>query len=102
MQASLGRLGLEYVDLLFAHRPDPNVGMTEVVRAFNHVIDKGQALYCAHPFTALTPLVTDVLLPLVTDMLLPCSRPSASARHGFLSADMPWHQHMRVLHLCHM
>ncbi|KAI9033019.1 NADP-dependent oxidoreductase domain-containing protein [Hyaloraphidium curvatum] len=43
--ASLERLGLDYVDLLFAHRPDDTVPMREIVRAFNHVLDKGQALY---------------------------------------------------------
>jgi len=42
---SLQRLGLDYVDLLFAHRPDPDTPLEETVRAFNHVIDKGQVLY---------------------------------------------------------
>lgn len=35
------------MDVIFAHRPDRTVPMEEVVRAFNHVIDKGQALYWA-------------------------------------------------------
>ncbi|THU77796.1 Aldo/keto reductase [Dendrothele bispora CBS 962.96] len=42
---SLARLQLEYVDVIFAHRPDPNVPMEEVVRAFNFVIDQGWAFY---------------------------------------------------------
>ncbi|KAL6771520.1 hypothetical protein ACKKBG_A26695 [Auxenochlorella protothecoides x Auxenochlorella symbiontica] len=45
VQASLARLQLEYVDLLLAHRPDPSVPMEEVVRAFNHVLDRGWAFY---------------------------------------------------------
>ncbi|CAG8647530.1 400_t:CDS:2 [Rhizophagus irregularis] len=45
LDASLKRLGLEYVDLVFAHRPDPDTPMHEIVRAFNYVIDKGKALY---------------------------------------------------------
>lgn len=44
---SLERLGLDYVDVIFAHRPDKTVPMEEVVRAFNHVISKGQAFYWA-------------------------------------------------------
>ncbi|KAF8167231.1 voltage-gated potassium channel beta-2 subunit [Crassisporium funariophilum] len=44
---SLGRLGLEYVDVIFAHRHDHNVPMDEIVRAFNYVIDQGWALYWA-------------------------------------------------------
>ncbi|KIM82229.1 hypothetical protein PILCRDRAFT_820611 [Piloderma croceum F 1598] len=47
MQASLQRLQMDYVDVIFAHRPDPHVPMEEVVRAFNYVIDKGWAFYWA-------------------------------------------------------
>ena len=43
MDASLARLQMDYVDLVFAHRPDINTPMEETVRAFNHVIEKGQA-----------------------------------------------------------
>jgi aryl-alcohol dehydrogenase-like predicted oxidoreductase len=45
LRASLGRLKMEYVDIVMAHRPDPDTPMEETVRAFAHVIDKGQALY---------------------------------------------------------
>jgi len=42
---SLERLQLDYVDVIFAHRPDANVPMEEVVRGFNWVIEKGWAFY---------------------------------------------------------
>ncbi|EJD52565.1 Aldo/keto reductase [Auricularia subglabra TFB-10046 SS5] len=42
---SLARLRMDYVDIVYAHRPDKNVPMEETVRAFNHVIDKGMAFY---------------------------------------------------------
>ena len=45
IQASLHRLRLDHVDILFAHRPDRHTPMEETVRAFNHVIDRGWALY---------------------------------------------------------
>ncbi|KAF8540671.1 NADP-dependent oxidoreductase domain-containing protein [Trichophaea hybrida] len=45
LRASLDRLGLEYVDLVYAHRPDRNTPMEEIVRAFNHVIERGWAFY---------------------------------------------------------
>ncbi|PWW74036.1 Aldo/keto reductase [Tuber magnatum] len=45
LSASLGRLGLDYVDLVYAHRPDRLTPMEETVRAFNHVIDQGKAFY---------------------------------------------------------
>jgi voltage-dependent potassium channel beta subunit len=45
IDASLRRLQLDYVDLLFCHRPDPETPIEETVRAMNHVIDRGRALY---------------------------------------------------------
>ncbi|KAL3473828.1 NADP-dependent oxidoreductase domain-containing protein [Aspergillus californicus] len=44
-QASLERLQLNYVDIIYAHRPDRLTPMEETVRAFNFVIDKGWAFY---------------------------------------------------------
>ena len=45
LRASLRRLQLEYVDVVFCHRPDPVTPMEEVVRAFNHCIDAGLCFY---------------------------------------------------------
>lgn len=39
------RLQLEYVDIIYAHRPDRLTPMEETVRAFNFVIEKGWAFY---------------------------------------------------------
>ncbi len=44
-RAALDRLGLEYVDLVFCHRPDYETPIEETVRAMSHVIDRGWALY---------------------------------------------------------
>ncbi|KAI0714796.1 voltage-gated potassium channel beta-2 subunit [Earliella scabrosa] len=43
----LERLQMDYVDVIFAHRPDHTVPMEEIVRAFNYVIDQGWAFYWA-------------------------------------------------------
>jgi voltage-dependent potassium channel beta subunit len=45
MNASLSRMELEYVDLVFAHRPDIQTPIEETVRAFNHLINQGKAFY---------------------------------------------------------
>lgn len=45
IDASLGRLDMDYVDLLFAHRPDPDTPIEETVRAMNHVLNQGKAIY---------------------------------------------------------
>ncbi|KAF4126286.1 putative oxidoreductase (related to aryl-alcohol dehydrogenase) [Geosmithia morbida] len=42
---ALKRLGLSYVDIIYAHRPDRQTPMEETVRAFNHIINQGKALY---------------------------------------------------------
>jgi voltage-dependent potassium channel beta subunit len=44
-EASLARLQLDYVDLLFCHRPDLHTPIEETVRAMNHLIDRGMAFY---------------------------------------------------------
>lgn len=45
LAASLGRLQLSYVDVLYCHRPDPVTPLEETVRAMAWAIDKGHALY---------------------------------------------------------
>lgn len=45
LNLSLERLGLPYVDIVYAHRPDRHTPTEEIVRAFNHVIDQGKAFY---------------------------------------------------------
>ncbi|KAK5077994.1 hypothetical protein LTS08_003164 [Lithohypha guttulata] len=43
--AALERLQLDYVDLLYCHRPDRNTPMEETVRAMNYLINTGKAFY---------------------------------------------------------
>ena len=42
---ALRRFQLEYVDLVFCHRPDPNTPIEETVRAMDIVIKQGKAFY---------------------------------------------------------
>lgn len=42
---SLKRLQLEYVDLLFCHRPDPETTIEEVVLAMDYLVRQGYAFY---------------------------------------------------------
>ena len=43
--ASLRRLDLEYIDLYFCHRHDPETPMEEVVRAMDDLVHQGKVLY---------------------------------------------------------
>jgi len=43
--ASLKRLGLDYIDLYQAHRYDPNVPLAETLMAFDYLVQQGKILY---------------------------------------------------------
>ncbi|OCT90607.1 voltage-gated potassium channel subunit beta-3 isoform X2 [Xenopus laevis] len=45
LRGSLERLQLDYVDIVFANRMDPNSPMEEIVRAMTFVINQGMAMY---------------------------------------------------------
>ncbi len=45
LDAALERLQMEYVDLIFCHRPDLYTPVEETVRAMTHVINQGKAFY---------------------------------------------------------
>jgi voltage-dependent potassium channel beta subunit len=45
VNSALRRLQLDYVDLLFCHRPDPETPIEETVRAMDIIIRSGKALY---------------------------------------------------------
>lgn len=43
--ASLKRLGLDYVDIFYSHRFDPNTPLEETMGALDHIVRSGKALY---------------------------------------------------------
>jgi voltage-dependent potassium channel beta subunit len=45
VDGSLRRLGLDFLDLIFCHRADPETPIEETVRAMNDIINSGRALY---------------------------------------------------------
>jgi len=45
IDGSLQRLDMEYVDLIFCHRPDPNTPIEETVFAMDDMIRQGKAIY---------------------------------------------------------
>lgn len=45
IDGSLERFGLDFVDLVFCHRPDPETPIEETVWALSDIIDSGKALY---------------------------------------------------------
>ncbi|MDQ2179148.1 L-glyceraldehyde 3-phosphate reductase [Marinifilum sp. D714] len=45
LDQSLKRMGLDYVDIFYSHRPDPNTPLEETMMALDHVVRQGKALY---------------------------------------------------------
>jgi L-glyceraldehyde 3-phosphate reductase len=42
---SLKRMGLDYVDIFYHHRPDPDTPLEETMTALDHLVRQGKALY---------------------------------------------------------
>lgn len=45
LDQSLKRMGLDYVDIFYSHRPDPNTPLEETMMALDYAVRSGRALY---------------------------------------------------------
>jgi L-glyceraldehyde 3-phosphate reductase len=45
LDQSLKRMGLDYVDIFYHHRPDPETPLEETMAALDHIVRSGRALY---------------------------------------------------------
>ena len=45
LDQSLKRMGIEYVDIFYSHRPDPNTPLEETMMALDQAVRSGKALY---------------------------------------------------------
>ena len=45
LDQSLKRMGLDYVDIFYHHRPDPETPLEETMGALDHIVRSGKALY---------------------------------------------------------
>jgi L-glyceraldehyde 3-phosphate reductase len=45
LDQSLQRMGLDYVDIFYSHRPDPETPLEETMGALDHAVRSGKALY---------------------------------------------------------
>lgn len=45
LDQSLRRMGLDYVDVFYSHRPDPNTPLEETMGALDQIVRQGKALY---------------------------------------------------------
>jgi L-glyceraldehyde 3-phosphate reductase len=70
LDQSLKRLGLEYVDIFYSHRPDPDTPLEETMGALAHAVRSGKALYAA--ISNYGPEATTQAAGLLREMGAPC------------------------------
>ncbi len=72
LDQSLQRMGLDYVDIFYHHRPDPNTPIEETMGALDHIVRQGKALYAGISNYAPhdTQLAVDILNKLGTPCLI--------------------------------
>lgn len=72
LDQSLKRMGLEYVDIYYSHRPDPNTPLEETMMALDQVVRQGKALYAglSNYSVIQTKEASDILRQLGTPCLI--------------------------------
>ncbi len=72
LDQSLKRLGLDYVDIFYHHRPDPNTPIEETCYALHRLVEQGKALYIgiSNYDLARTKAAVDVFRELRTPFIL--------------------------------
>lgn len=67
---SLQRLGLDYVDIFYSHRPDPHTPMEETMTALHDIVKSGKALYAG--ISSYDPEQSKEAISLLKKMGTPC------------------------------
>jgi L-glyceraldehyde 3-phosphate reductase len=70
LDQSLKRMGLEYVDIFYSHRPDPDTPLEETMGALASVVSQGKALYAG--ISNYQPEETRQAAKILRDLGTPC------------------------------
>jgi len=70
LDQSLKRMGLEYVDIFYSHRPDPNTPLEETMGALDSAVRQGKALYVG--ISNYDPETTRQAAQILRDLGTPC------------------------------
>ena len=72
LDQSLKRMGLDYVDIFYHHRPDPETPLEETMQALDRIVRQGKALYVgiSSYSAAETQAAIDILKSLGTPLLI--------------------------------
>ena len=87
LDQSLKRMGLDYVDIFYHHRPDPDTPMEETMMALDQIVRQGKALYIglSNYNTAQTKQAVAILKDLGTPLLI--HQPSYSMLNRWIETD---------------
>jgi L-glyceraldehyde 3-phosphate reductase len=87
LDQSLTRMGLEYVDIFYSHRPDPTTPLEETMGALHSAVQAGKALYVG--ISSYSPQDTakaaDILADLGTPLLI--HQPSYSMLNRWIETE---------------
>ena len=70
LDQSLKRMGLEYVDIFYSHRPDPETPVEETMGALDQAVRSGKALYVG--ISNYSPAQTDAAVKILRELGTPC------------------------------
>lgn len=70
LDQSLKRMGLDYVDLFYHHRPDSNTPIEESMRALDQIVRSGKALYVG--LSNYRPKEAKIAIEMLNDLGTPC------------------------------
>jgi L-glyceraldehyde 3-phosphate reductase len=70
LDQSLKRMGLDYVDIFYSHRPDPDTPLEETMGALDYAVRSGRALYVG--ISSYSPEQTQQAAAILRDLGTPC------------------------------
>jgi L-glyceraldehyde 3-phosphate reductase len=70
LDQSLKRMGLEYVDIFYSHRPDPETPVEETMSALDQAVRSGKALYAG--ISNYDPAQTTAAIRILRELGTPC------------------------------
>lgn len=88
LDQSLARMGLDYVDVFYHHRPDPRTPLEETMRALDFIVRSGRALYVG--ISSYSPELTRQAAAILQDLGTPLliHQPSYSMLNRWIEQEL--------------
>ncbi len=88
LDASLKRMGLDYVDIFYSHRPDPETPLEETMGALDSAVRQGKALYAG--ISSYNAAMTQDAARILREMGTPCliHQPSYSMLNRWVEQEL--------------